>query len=167
MSSSSDYPLRNSGIYRNLPTFSPALKDLKALICGGTGISGFHALRALLDTPERWSTVYILSRSALPDSMAALLTQDQRDRIQYVSVDLQSNSDAIAAKLKQAQVQPDYIFFYSYMNPSATNAMSPEAAKEIYKLNAPLLDNLLQALPKAAIQPKRILLQTGGKNYGM
>ena len=165
--SSADYPLRNSGIYRNLPTFDTSLKGLKALICGGSGISGFHALRALLDTPERWSTVYLLSRSPLPDSMAALLTEEQKKRIQYVSVDLQSNSDEVASKLKEAKVEPDYVFFYSYMNPKSTNAMSHDAAKEIFKLNVPLFDNFLQALPKAGIKPNRILLQTGGKNYGM
>lgn len=165
--SSSNYPLRNSGIYRNLPTFDPSLKDLKALICGGSGISGFHALRVLLESPERWGTIYVLTRSGLPDTMEAFLTPEQKKKIHYVSADLAASSDEIASKLKEAKVQVDYIFFFSYMNPQFTNAMDPNSAKEIYKLNAPLLGNLIDSLPKAAIQPKRICLQTGGKNYGM
>lgn len=99
--------------------------------------------------------------------MEALLTQEQQERIQYVSIDLQTSGAEIAAKLKQAQVQPDYIFFYSYMSPKSTNAMNPDAAKEIYELNVPLLGNLLDALPQANVKPKRVLLQTGGKHYGM
>lgn len=164
---SENYPLRNSGIYRNLPTFDPALTGLKALICGGSGISGFHALRALLDSPDRWTTIYLLSRSPLPDSMLQFLTEDQKARIQYISADLTAKPDAIADKLKDDGVKPDYIFFYSYMNPKSGNAMSPNAAEELIEANVPLFDHLLQALPKADIKPKRILLQTGGKNYGV
>lgn len=165
--SPANYPLRNSGIYRNLPTFDPSLKGLKALVCGGSGISGFHAIRALLDTPERWGTVYYISRSALPETMQALLTDDQKKRLQHVAVDLQGGADKIASHLKDAKVEADYVFYYSYMNPASTNAMDPSASKELYKLNVPLFDNFLQALPKAEIKPKRVLLQTGGKNYGM
>lgn len=55
--SSSQFPLRQSGIYRNLPTFDPSLRDLKALVLGATSISGFHTIRALLDSTHRWSKV--------------------------------------------------------------------------------------------------------------
>ncbi|KAM3419965.1 hypothetical protein BST61_g3281 [Cercospora zeina] len=165
--SSAKYPLRNSGIYRNLPTFDPSIKGLTALICGGTGISGFHALRALLDSPERWSTIFILSRSPLPEQMSALLTEAQRQRTKHISVNLQDSPEKIAQNLREAHVKPDYIFFYSYMTVKTENAMDPKTSQKLHDLNVPLFDNFLQSLPKAAIQPKRILLQTGGKHYGV
>ncbi|PPJ54556.1 hypothetical protein CBER1_06642 [Cercospora berteroae] len=165
--SSANYPLRNSGIYRNIPTFDPSIKGLTALICGGSGISGFHALRALLDSPERWSTIYILSRSPLPEKMAALLTENQRKRTKHIPVNLQGSGEEIAQSLREARVKPDYIFFYSYMTAENENAMDAKVSQKLYDLNVPLVKNLLEALPKADIQPKRILLQTGGKHYGM
>ncbi|KAI5366493.1 putative NAD(P)-binding domain superfamily [Septoria linicola] len=99
--------------------------------------------------------------------MQALLSDDQKKRLQHVSVDLQGGADKIASQLREAKVEADYVFYYSYMNPASTNAMDPSASKQLYKLNVPLFDNFLQALPKANIKPKRVLLQTGGKNYGI
>ena len=74
---------------------------------------------------------------------------------------------AIAAKFLEAGAKPDYAFFFSYMNPKTGSAMSPNAAEELIEANVPIFDNFLQSLPKAGIKPTRILLQTGGKNYGM
>lgn len=164
---SSTQPLRQSGIYRNLPTFDPAIKGLKAIVCGATGISGFHTIRALLDTPERWSKIYALSRSPLSDELLAFLTDQQRSRIQHVSIDLGSSSTKIAQNFQKAGVEADYLFYYAYLSPkSGKSAMDPSAAEELVEANVPPFRNLLQALPEAGIKPKRILLQTGGKNYG-
>jgi nucleoside-diphosphate-sugar epimerase len=166
--SASQHPLRQSGIYYNLPTFDPSLTDLKAIVCGATGISGFNTIRALLDTPDRWSAVYALSRSPLPDSLLSLLTASQRSRIQHVSIDLTSDGPGIAASLKEVKVKADYVFYYAYMSPkSDKSAMDPSSAQELVEANVPPFKNLLAALPLAGIAPKRILLQTGGKNYGM
>ncbi|KAK4624442.1 hypothetical protein CLAFUW4_06024 [Fulvia fulva] len=159
--SSANYPLRQSGIYRNLPQFDPSIKNLKAIICGATGISGFNALRALRDTPDRWSKVYTLSRSPLKQEMLNLLTEKQRCKIQHVSVDLTSSGDSVAKSLKDAGVDADYVFFYSYLQPkTGESGMSANLAKALVEANVPLLDNFLQSLPKAGIKPKRILLQT-------
>jgi len=40
-------------------------------------------------------------------------------------------------------------------------------AEEMARVNALLLSNFLEALPQANIKPKRIMLQTGAKNYGL
>lgn len=171
--SSESYPLRQSGIYRNLPTFDPNISGLGAAICGASGISGFNTLRILLESPERWSAIYSLSRSPIPDSQLALLTDQQRARIHHVSIDLSSNGAQIAEQLKRANVQADYLFYYSYLEPKQDSsgrklsAMDPAMAEELVKTNVPLFKNMLDALPQAGLTPKRILLQTGGKNYGM
>lgn len=99
--------------------------------------------------------------------MAQLLADEQKQRIQYISADLTAGPDAIANKFMEAGAKPDYAFFFSYMNPKSGSAMSPNAAQELIEANVPIFDNFLQSLPKAGIKPKRILLQTGGKNYGM
>lgn len=164
--SSDSYPLRHSGIYRNLPTFDPALRQLSALVVGATGISGFNTIRSLLESPERWSTVYALSRSPLSDEMLSLLSPQQRSRIQHVSVDLTGTAADIAHSLQQAAVRADYVFFYGYVHPKGVSAMDPKAEDQMVEVNVPIFRNFLEALPAAHLTPKRILLQTGGKNYG-
>jgi hypothetical protein len=56
--SSKHLHLKDSGIFKNLPNFSPDIKGLTAIIMGTTGISGFHAMRVLLESPHRWKEVY-------------------------------------------------------------------------------------------------------------
>lgn len=40
-------------------------------------------------------------------------------------------------------------------------------AQELVDVNSALLDNFLSALPLADLKPRRVLLQTGAKNYGV
>ena len=164
--SSQDYPLRNSGIYRNLPTFDPSIKGLNTMVVGATGISGFNTIRSLLDCPERWSTIYALSRSPLTEEMLSLLTKEQQSRIKHVSIDLTGSAEKLASQLKEGGVQADYIFFYGYISPKDVSAMDPKAEEELVKANVPIFESFLSALDLAKLSPKRILLQTGGKNYG-
>jgi nucleoside-diphosphate-sugar epimerase len=164
--SSENYPLRRSGIYRNLPTFDPSIKDLKAVVVGATGISGFNTIRSLLDSPERWSTIYALSRSPVPEEMLTVLTDEQKSRIKHVSIDLTGSGEKLASQLKDGGVEADYVFFYGYISPGSVSDMDPKAEEELLKANKPIMENFLAALEIASLEPKRILLQTGGKNYG-
>lgn len=165
--SSRSQPLRVSGIYRNLPQFGPEINGLSAIVCGASGISGFHALRALLDTP-RWSRIFILSRSPLSDAAKSFLTEEQLSRVTHISVDLLSSAATIARSLQLAQAKADYVFYYAYLQPeSVVDPMHPDAAKGLIETNVPMFQNLLDALPLADTVPRRILLQTGGKNYGV
>ncbi|KEQ88158.1 hypothetical protein M438DRAFT_361540 [Aureobasidium pullulans EXF-150] len=164
--SSQDYPLRSSGIYRNLPTFDPSIKGLNAVVVGATGISGFNTIRSLLDSPGRWSTIYALSRSPIPEEMLSLLTEEQQSHIKHVSIDLTASGDKLASQLKEGGVKADYVFFYGYISPKNVSAMDPKAEEELVKANVPIFKNFLEALETAKLEPKRILLQTGGKNYG-
>ena len=166
--SSENYPLRQSGIYRNLPTFDPSITGLKAIICGANGISGFHTLRALLDSPHRWSTIYTVSRSPLADEQLGLIAPELRSRIKHVSTDLGTSPEEQAEVLRNAGVQADYVFYFAYLEPSSKESgMSAAMADALWEANVPLFDRFLSALELANIIPRRILLQTGGKNYGM
>ena len=168
MPSSLDQPLRTSGIYRNLPTFDESVKGLKAIVCGATGISGFNTIRSLLDTPNRWSKIYALSRKPFSKDLLAFFTDEQRARLQHISIDLSSKGEDIAKSLKDAGVEADYVFYYAYLPPgNGKSDMDPSSAEALIEANVPPFRNFLASLPKADLKPKRILLQTGGKNYGM
>lgn len=52
------YPLQNKGIYKNLPQFDPEVKGLTAIVTGANGISGFHTMRVLLESPNRWKKIW-------------------------------------------------------------------------------------------------------------
>lgn len=165
---SENLPLRNIDIYHNLPTFDSSLTNLTAIVTGANGISGFYLMRALLDSPERWSKIYALSRRPPPEGMMALLSPEQRAKVQHVACDFLTSPEEIASALKSANVQASHIFFYSYLQPKPpAGAPLWSNKEELVKVNTALLSNFLNALPQANITPKRFLLQTGAKNYGV
>ncbi|KAH7385609.1 hypothetical protein BKA66DRAFT_583232 [Pyrenochaeta sp. MPI-SDFR-AT-0127] len=115
-----------------------------------------------------WTTIYALSRSPLSDDVLALLTTGQRARIQHVSIDLSATSEQIATQLKESGVVANYVFYFAYLSPKTDKStMDPSTTDDLVEANVPPFKNFLNALPVAGIKPKRILLQTGGKNYGM
>lgn len=165
---SQKYALRQLGIYHNLPTFDPSIKSLTAIITGANGISGFYTMRALLDSPERWSKIYALSRRPPSEDLMNLLTKEQQSRVKHVSCDFLQPSNVIAQAMKEAGVTADYVFFYSYLQPSPPpGAPLWSNAEELVKVNSALLTNFLGALDEAKVKPRRVLLQTGAKNYGI
>jgi len=123
-------------------------------------------MRALLDSPKRWQTIYAVSRSAPSKEMLSLFSPDQQSRIKHVSIDLTGPAEKTSEALKQANVQADFVFFYGYITPKGKSAMDPSMADALTEANVPIFTNFLEALGPANIKPKRILLQTGGKNYG-
>lgn len=166
--SSQNYPLRQIGIYHNLPTFDPNIKGLTAIVTGANGISGFYTMRALLDSPERWSKIYTLSRRPPSDALMNMLTQEQRSRVKHVACDFLQPAETIAKAIKDGGVTADYVFFYSYLQPSPPpGAPIWSNAEELVKVNTALLKNFLDAIEMANLKPRRVLLQTGAKNYGV
>ena len=60
------------------------------------------------------------------------------------------------------------VFFYSYLQPKPPPNSPPWSnAQELADVNSALLRNFLSSLPLLDLHPKRILLQTGAKNYGV
>ena len=162
------YPLHDSGIYHNLPTFSPDIKGLTAIVTGANGISGFGTLRILLGSPERWTKIYALSRRPPPRDMMDLLPADQKSRVEHVACDFLSKPEDIAQAMKGKIDKVDVVFFYSYLQPKPEPGKGAWSnAQELCDVNSALLDNFLKALPIANLEPKRVLLQTGAKNYGV
>ena len=108
-------PLIDNGVYHSLPQFPADVTGLQAIITGANGISGFGTLRCLLEHPERWSKIYLISRRELPPELLKLLPSDAKSYIQHISIDLQTDSEDIAKKLAGAQA--DYVFYYAYLQP--------------------------------------------------
>jgi nucleoside-diphosphate-sugar epimerase len=119
---SAGLPLQKRGIFNNLPTFDPSIRGKTAIVTGANGISGFHTLRALLDSPERWTKVWAASRRPPPPEMMGLLLEDARSRVEHVACDFLAEPKDIANQLREKGVTADAIFFYSYAQPKPKDA---------------------------------------------
>ncbi|EXJ60527.1 hypothetical protein A1O7_04680 [Cladophialophora yegresii CBS 114405] len=151
------------GIYHALPTFPPDVKDLTAIITGANGISGAYMLRVLAQSPTRWKRIICLSRRP------PLVQGGLPNNAEHIAVDFLTSPEDIAQVLKQNNVTTvDYVFFYSYVQtaPKPGEGLWSDAA-EMARVNTLLLTNFLSAFPLATLSPKRIMLQTGAKNYGV
>lgn len=57
--------VQNKGIFHSLPTFAKHDgKKYTAIVTGANGISGSHIVDVLDESPERWETIYAMSRRA-------------------------------------------------------------------------------------------------------
>jgi len=76
--------------------------------------------------------------------------------------------ETIAKALKAANVTATHVHFYSYLHlKPPPGAATWSNASELVKVDSALFSNFLAAVPLASINPTRILLQTGAKNYGV
>lgn len=102
----------SEGIFHGLPTF-PSHSDKKytAIVTGANGISGAEIVNVLAAAPERWSTIYAMSRRP---------PQSSNPRVKPIAADfLSSTPDENATLFKNEGIKADYIFFTSYMQPAA------------------------------------------------
>lgn len=149
-------------IYHGLPVFPSELKGLTAIITGANGISGHYALRVLSQSPERWTKIYCLSRR--PPYIDGGLPKNA----EHIALDFLTSPEDIAKVLAEKGVKADYVFFYSYVQPPPAPGKGLWSdAHEMTRVNSLLLSNFLGALNLANIAPKRFMLQTGAKNYGI
>ncbi|KAH7398047.1 NAD dependent epimerase/dehydratase family protein [Cadophora sp. MPI-SDFR-AT-0126] len=153
--------VENRGIYCGLPKFSPLITGRKAIVFGANGISGNYMLRALSQTPERWEHVAALSRRPHTAS------QGIGKNVEHIQVDLLQEPEEIAKILRHHELQPDVVFFFAYIQPPPADDNLWSNAEELTRSQGKLLQNCLDALQLASIRPKRFLLQTGAKYYGV
>lgn len=154
--------IQSKGIYHALPVFPSNVTGLTAIITGANGISGHYALRVLSQSPERWTKIYCLSRR--PPYVAGGLP----DNVEHIALDFLTSPEEIAKVLSEKGVTADHVFFYSYVQPPpAAGKGLWSDVEEMVRVNSALLSNFLGALKLAKITPKRFMLQTGAKNYGI
>ncbi|KAM0249167.1 hypothetical protein ACHAQJ_009174 [Trichoderma viride] len=135
------YSIISKEEFYGLPTFPNAEgKKYSAIVTGANGITGAHMLRVLAEAPERWGTIYALSRKP-PASRV-------EGNIEYLSVDFLASPEGIAKQLKE-QV------------PKAP----PKEGKGLWSDSDEM--ERLNTLTLAQKVPKRFLLQTGAKHYGV
>ncbi|EXJ68547.1 uncharacterized protein A1O5_08340 [Cladophialophora psammophila CBS 110553] len=152
----------SKGIFHGLPTFPDYEgKKLRIIVTGANGISGSAMTKVLTEAPERWEKIYALSRRP-PSGQTA-------PNVEHIAVDfLQSTPEQIGQTLRDNGVEAEYVYFASYVQPPPLEGQSLWSdVEETTKQNVALLSNFLGALPLANIAPKRILLQTGAKYYGL
>ncbi|EUC40526.1 hypothetical protein COCMIDRAFT_108582 [Bipolaris oryzae ATCC 44560] len=146
-------------IYHGLPDLSASPNNLTAIITGTNGLSGSHMLRRLCQNPERWSNIYCLSLHPPYGK--------HPDHVQHTAVDLLQSPETLAAILIAANVQAEYVFYFSHVQPPPKPGMGLWSdAGEVTRLNSLIFQNLLGGLAGARIIPRRILLQAGAKYYG-
>ncbi|PGH11169.1 hypothetical protein AJ79_05011 [Helicocarpus griseus UAMH5409] len=157
--------IQSKGIYHGLPVFpeSEDRKGLTAIVTGANGLSGSHMVRVLAESPERWANVYALSRRA------PVVKEGTYANVKHIEMDfLKTEPEKLAKELVERGVKADYIFFYSYIQvPPKDEGSIWSDAQELCNANGVLLFNFLKALKLASVTPKRFMLQTGAKHYGM
>lgn len=155
--------VQSTGIYHGLPVYPAEPSGLTAIITGANGISGHHMLKVLSQTPHRWKKIICLSRRP------PLLTDGLPPNASHIPLDFLTNPQDIAQTLREHSVTADHVFFFSYIQPPPKPGQPGiwSDAEELVRVNSRLVSNFLAALKLASITPKRVMLQTGAKNYGV
>lgn len=155
--------VHSNGIYHGLPVYPDSISGLTAIITGANGISGHYMLRVLAQAPKRWKRIICLSRRP------PLIPGGLPSNAEHVPLDFLKDPKDIAAVLKENNVTDvDHIFFFSYIQPAPKPGKGLWSdAEEMTRVNSLLLSNFVEAIKLADITPKRFMLQTGAKNYGV
>lgn len=85
-------------IFHNLPTFpTHDGKKYTAIVTGANGITGAHLIRVLSAAPERWETIYALSRR--------VPTGPTPPNVRNLAVDFLKSPEEIVRELKEGGVE--------------------------------------------------------------
>ncbi|KAK4149485.1 hypothetical protein C8A00DRAFT_46906 [Chaetomidium leptoderma] len=160
--------VQSSGIFHGLPTFpdTPECRGMTALVTGATGLSGYHMVKTLAASPQRWRKIYCLSSRPPPENFFADLG-DGANRVEHLAVDFLDDPSDITQRLKYKIQHVDHIFYFSYVQPAPKGDMLDlwANADELAAVNATIFTNFISALQQTTIKPKRFMLQTGSKHY--
>lgn len=128
----------SDGIFHNLPTFPEHDgKKYTAIVTGANGISGSEIVKTLAAAPERWETIYAMSRRPPTPT---------NSRVKAIAADfLDSTPAELAETFQKEGVKADYVFFTSYMQPA------PQEGKGIWENTDDLESvNGMSSLPSRA-----------------
>ncbi|KAF7877264.1 hypothetical protein EAF04_000947 [Stromatinia cepivora] len=129
-----------------------------ALITGTNGISGSASLKQLAKNPI-WTQIHALSRSSPNATPSSPL-------IKHHTLDLTLPTGEIASALvSQNLTDITHFFHYAYIHTNYDNAHHLE---KMTRNNVPLFTNVLTAVDLTSRDTlHRVILQTGGKHYGL
>ncbi|KAF7978262.1 hypothetical protein HWV62_1092 [Athelia sp. TMB] len=134
-----------------------------AIIIGASGISGWRVVKELLQypTPTTFGSVTGVTNRPLTVEEAGLPVDA---RIRLVSgVDLTASPDSVIKTLQERvptieEITHAYIYVYS---------QSPKEGQTVADINAQLVDSAVLALKALSPRLEHVILQTGGKMYGV
>jgi len=124
-----------------------------ALVTGSNGITGVAMVKQLLSSPS-WSRIIAVYRSTPTD-----LPPDPR--LEVALVDLSKSASEIATSLRaQNATGVTHFFHFAYQHHSGL--------QELEESNVPMFTNTLTAIDDTSRETlQRVILQTGGKTYGV
>ena len=85
--------VKSSGVFHGLPEYTENGEKHSVLVVGANGITGANIVKVLSEKPERWTTVYALSRKAPANPVAG--------NVKHISIDLLTSPAEVAEGLKQ------------------------------------------------------------------
>ncbi|KAA8570035.1 hypothetical protein EYC84_002372 [Monilinia fructicola] len=129
-----------------------------ALISGANGITGSAVLKQLCRNPI-WTRIIAISRSP-PSNLPS------DPRIEFHSLDATVSVGEVAEALTSKGVtNVTHYFHYAYIH---TDYDHPQHLEKMAEDNVPLFKNILTAVDLTSRDTlHRVILQTGGKNYGL
>ena len=84
--------IKSSGVFHGLPQYTENGEKNTVLVVGAKRITGANVVKVLSEKPERWSTIYALSRKAPANPLAA--------NVEHLSIDLLTFPAKVAEGLK-------------------------------------------------------------------
>jgi nucleoside-diphosphate-sugar epimerase len=124
-----------------------------ALVTGSNGITGVAMVKQLVSSPS-WTRIIAVYRSQPKE-----VPQDPR--LEIVILDLTKSASEIAKSLEaQNAIGVTHFFHYAYKHRSGLQELEDD--------NVPMFTNTLTAVDDTSRDTlKRVILQTGGKTYGI
>ncbi|KAL2182268.1 NAD(P)-binding-like protein [Thermothelomyces heterothallicus CBS 203.75] len=161
--------VHSAGIFHGLPSYpdAPECRNLTALVTGATGLSGYHMVKVLAASPQRWRKIYCLSFRAPPPNFFEDLGEGS-SRVEHLAVNFLDDPSEIAQRLREKNVEHvDHIFYFSYMQPAPKGDVLDlwANAEELAVVNENMFNNFIAALQLISLRPRRFMLQTGSKHY--
>lgn len=134
-----------------------------ALVFGASGISGWAIVKEALSYPTKTTFAHVTGLTNRPYTIeGARLPKD--DRLQLVSgVDLTGSTEDVVKALKEKVQHLDsvsHVFFTAYIDPGK----GFDALREV---NTQILKSAIDAVLKVTNKLEVVILQTGGKGYGV
>ncbi|KAK4935612.1 hypothetical protein LTR10_023373 [Elasticomyces elasticus] len=124
-----------------------------AFVTGANGISGHAIIEYLVKQPEsEWSQIIATSRRPLTHSWID-------PRVSFVALDFLEPAETLARKLGPSCKDVTHAFFTSYVHVADF--------KLLREKNVPLFKNFLDTIDDICPKLERVVLQTGGKHYGV
>ena len=106
-------------------------------------------IRVLMQSPQRWGTIYALSRRPPAKSYGEGIGKEGGATVKYLSMDfLNSGPEELARGLREAGVKANYVFFFSYIQPPPKEGQGLWSDSEkMVKMNGELLATALVHSP--------------------